>query len=160
MIQVPGAEEIGKTTRSFFDSMREHPVTLALVLTNVLLVAFLFYSGAAQLAQRQSTTETIITWQKATDQLMANCVSQEVTKMMLDNMQRITETMLATAGTDIKRMQEAIDRERERTRHLTDEYLKRIPPYSPQQEPPRLQRDISGQPIAGMPVHELFHIPP
>ena len=86
--------------------------------------------------------------------------------MMLDNMQRITETMLATAGSDVKRMQEAIDRERERTRHLTDEYLKRIPPYSPQQEPPRLQRDIGGEPLApiepqaGMNVHELFHIPP
>ena len=76
---------------------------------------------------------------------------------MFDNMQKITETMLATAGTDIKRMQEAIDRERERTKHLTDEYLKRMLP--PQAEP-RLQRDISGQPIAGMPVHELFHIPP
>ena len=49
MIQVPGAEEIGKTTRSFFDSMREHPVTLALVLTNVLLV------GVPILQRRRAT---------------------------------------------------------------------------------------------------------
>ena len=92
---------------------------------------------------------------------MANCVSQDVTKMMLDNMQLITTTMLTAAAKDIKRMQKAIETERDRTRQLTDEYLKRVPQVPPQ---PRLQRDISGEPPiepqAGINVHELFHIPP
>lgn len=156
MIQVPGAEEIGKTTRSFFDALKDQPLSLALVAMNVLLVAFLWYSQHEVLAQRQVTTDTIIKWQQATDNLMANCVSQEVTKMMLENMQLITTTMLTAAQKDVERMQKAIEMERDRTRQLTDEYLRRVPP-SPS---PRLQRDISGEPQAGMNVHELFHIPP
>ena len=66
--------------------------------------------------------------------------------------------MLATAGTDIKRMQEAIDSERERTKHLTDEYLKRMLPTA-----------AAGAAIAarhlrpadcGHAGYDLFHMPP
>ena len=39
---------------------------------------------------------------------MASCVSHDVTKMMLDNMQRITETMLTAEQKEIARMQRVI----------------------------------------------------
>ena len=128
---IPGAEEVGKTTRSFFDALKEQPLSLALVVMNFLLVAFLFYSGGQQLAQRQQTTDIIIQWQKQTDQLMANCVSQDVTKMVIDNIQRVTETMLATAQKDIERMQKAIDIERANSQRIVEEQLKRLQRYQP-----------------------------
>lgn len=104
-------------------------MSLALVVINFLLVAFLFYSGSATLTQRAAMTDLIVGWQRDTDKLMANCVSQDVTKMMLDNMQKITETMLGTAQKDIERMQTAIEKERETVRKLIEQML-------PVQRPP------------------------
>jgi hypothetical protein len=48
------------------------------------LIAFLFYSGSAQLGQRAETTKAVIAWQTATDTLMANCVSKDVVELVLD----------------------------------------------------------------------------
>jgi hypothetical protein len=131
MIGIPGADEIGKTTRSFFDALKDQPLSLALVAMNLLLITFMFYTGSQQLQQRAATTDQIVKWQQDTDRLMASCVSQEVTRMMLDNMQRITETMLATAQKDIDRMQRAIEVERETNRKLVEESLKRMQRYQP-----------------------------
>lgn len=121
-------EQVGQTTRSFFDVLRDQPLSLALVVMNFLLVAFLFYSGTAQLKQRQETTAQIIKWQQDTDKLMANCVSKEVTDMMLNNVQRITETMLANTQLEIARMQTAIEAERARNAKLAEQLLEMIKP--------------------------------
>jgi hypothetical protein len=131
---IPGGDisgEAGRTARSFVDALKEQPLSLALVVMNFALVAFLFYSGAQQLAQRQWTTDNIINWQKGTDALMANCVSMEVNKLMLDNMQKITQTMLDTAQRDLERMQKAIDLERDQNRKLVDDAMKRLQRYVP-----------------------------
>jgi hypothetical protein len=74
---------------------------------------------------------------------MASCVSHEVTKMMLDNMQRITETMLTAEQKEIARMQRVIDQERERNTRLQraipgmppDDEIKTPPQYPPMADP-------------------------
>ena len=83
------SEETGKTVRGFFDTLKEQPLSLALVVMNFLLVAFLFYSGAAQLSQRQETTKMIIAWQQDTDKLMASCVSADIMRLVLDALNEI-----------------------------------------------------------------------
>jgi hypothetical protein len=131
---IPGAEEIGKTTRSFFEIFREgaNPQSLALIAVVAGLVVLLYYSQSQTLEQRRETSALIIGWQRDTDKLMANCVSQDVTKMMMDNIQTVTKTMLDTAQTDITRMQGAIDKEREINRQMLERL---IPPARPQSFP-------------------------
>jgi len=158
---IPGADEIGKTTRSFFDALKDQPLSLALVVV-ILAMAFLVYYQTSQtLHQRAAMTDLIVGWQRETDKLMSSCVSMDVTKLMLDNMQKITETMIKTAQGDLTRMQEAIDKERELNRKLIDEQLKRLQQYQP---PPGLSftphRNISDPLVVPDPAHQLFHTPP
>jgi hypothetical protein len=42
-------EEVGQTTRSFFETMKDQPAVLALIISNFALLAFIFYAlqGAA-----------------------------------------------------------------------------------------------------------------
>lgn len=124
-------QEVSKQVGGFMEVMRSQPLSLALVVMNFLLVAYLFYAGGQQLSQRQYTTDQIIKWQQDTDKLMANCVSKEVTSMMLDNMQRITETQISAAQKDLNRMQAAVDAERELNRRLVEESIKRLQRYQP-----------------------------
>ena len=114
----PIADEIGQTARSVVAVMKDSPLLLSLVIINFALVAFMFYTNNQVLTQRQSALNQIVDWQKSTDTLMANCVSMEVTKMTLDNMQRITETMLAAEQKEVQRLQKVIDQEREFNRSL------------------------------------------
>jgi hypothetical protein len=127
---IPGAEEVGKTARSFFEILRESPLSLALVGVIAGLVVLLYYSQANTLEQRRETSALIIAWQRDTDKLMANCVSQDVTKMMLDNVQNVTKTMLDTAQKDIERMQHAVDKERDANRALMDRLIPAPRPQS------------------------------
>ena len=158
---IPGVEEVGKTTRSFFDALKDQPLSLALVVV-ILAMAFLVYYQTSQtLQQRAAMTDLIVNWQRETDKIMSSCVSMDVTKLMLDNMQKITETMIKTAQGDLTRMQEAIDKERELNRKLIDEQLKRLQQYQP---PPGLSftphRNISDPLVVPDPAHKLFHTPP
>ena len=145
MITVPGMDEIGKTTRSFFDVFREgaNPLSLALVAVVAGLIVLLYYSQTSTLEQRRETSALIIKWQTDTDKLMANCVSSDVTKMIIDNIQRVTETMLATAQRDIDRMQKAIDTERANSQRIVEEQLKRLQRYQPPPGLPFGQRNIA-----------------
>jgi septal ring factor EnvC (AmiA/AmiB activator) len=147
---IPGADEVGKTTRSFFDALKDQPLSLALVVMNFALVAYMFYSGGQLTTQRAETTKMIVDWQQKTDTLMANCVSAEVTKLVLDNLQRTTETMLNAEQKEIARMQQAINEERQRNNALNQRLLDALTRSEP---PPKLQRNISG------PLVELLPYP-
>ena len=125
----PIADEIGETARSIVAVMKDSPLLLSLVIINFALVAFMFYTNNQVLQQRQSALNQIVEWQKSTDTLMANCVSMEVTKMTLDNMQRITETMLAAEQKEVQRLQKVIDAEREFNRSLLPNFPR--PPSVP-----------------------------
>ena len=81
-------EEIGRTTRSFFEALKEQPLSIALVVMNFVLLGFLFYSGATTASARQDTVKMIIAWQEKTDTLMANCVSKDVLDSVVDALQK------------------------------------------------------------------------
>ena len=81
-------QETGKQVGTFFHIMREHPLALALVVSNFILLGFLFYSGSSQLAQRRETVDLIVKWQSATDKLMAQCVSSDIMQMVLNALER------------------------------------------------------------------------
>jgi uncharacterized sodium:solute symporter family permease YidK len=81
-------EEVGQTARSVVEVMKESPLSLALVVMNMALVIFLFYSNNQVLVQRQSALNQIVEWQKGTDTLMASCVSIEVMKLVVDALER------------------------------------------------------------------------
>ena len=80
--------EAGKTARSFMDALKEQPLSLALVVMNFALVAYLFYSGSSITEQRNETTRMIVAWQKETDTLMANCVSKDVLDTIVGALER------------------------------------------------------------------------
>jgi hypothetical protein len=107
--------------------MKAQPLSLALVVMNFGLVAFLFYSNSQVLSQRQNALDQIVKWQQSTDVIMASCVSHDVTKMMLDNMQKITETMLNAEQKEVQRLQRVIDEERTRNNELTRQRLTPAP---------------------------------
>lgn len=124
-------EQVGQTTRSFFDALKDQPLSLALVVV-ILAMAFLVYYQTSQtLAQRASMTELIVGWQRDTDKLMANCVSKEVMDSTLSNMQKITETMLASTANEIARMDKIISAEREKNFTLQQQMLEMLKPRTP-----------------------------
>lgn len=85
----PGVtEEVGKTTRGFFDVLKDQPLSLSLVVMNFLIVAYLFYSGAQQLSQRKEMAEMIVQWSKETDKILGSCVSIETMKLVVDALER------------------------------------------------------------------------
>jgi hypothetical protein len=85
------SEEIGHTTRSFFEVMKESPLALGLIISNFILLGYLFYSGSTYSAARKETTDLIVQWQREADKLMASCVSSEIMKMVLDALERDRE---------------------------------------------------------------------
>jgi len=166
------SKEVGETTRSFFGVMRENPLSLALVVVVFALAAMLYYTGAATLEQRSTMANMIIQWQKEQQVILGGCVSADVTKNMMDNMQRITDTMLTYNNKEIIRMQEAIDKERDRSfrlREMREQELQRqIPtPTLPQPEKQGLPKwlPLDGvewqmPTVQAFPEHELFKMPP
>lgn len=85
----PGiSEEVGKASHTFMEIMRAQPLSLALVVMNMLLLGFLWYSNSVQLKQRKETVELIVKWQQESDRLMANCVSKDVMQIVVDALER------------------------------------------------------------------------
>lgn len=84
----PIAEEVGKASHTFMDIMRQQPLSLALVVMNMLLLGFLWYSNSIQLSQRKETVDLIVGWQREADKLMADCVSKDVMKIVVDALER------------------------------------------------------------------------
>lgn len=86
-------EETGKVARSFFKVMQTEPLSLALVVSNFVLLGYLFYSGASITSQRQETTKMIVGWQERTDVLMASCVSRDVLESVVGALERQLQEM-------------------------------------------------------------------
>lgn len=86
-------KEVGEATRTFFSTLKEQPLSLALVVMNFVLLTFLFYSGATSASSRQETVKMILGWQERTDQLMANCVSKDVLDSVVNALQHQLEEM-------------------------------------------------------------------
>lgn len=166
-------EEVGETTRSFFGVMGSNPLSLALVVVVFALSFMLYFSSAATLEQRSVMAKMIIQWQQEQQVILGGCVSADVSKNMMDNMQKITETMLSYNNAEIKRMQETIDKERDRSfrlRELRELELQKQIPTPPQPPQPEKQGLPKWLPLDGVewqmptaqafPEHELFKMPP
>jgi len=82
------AKETGETARSLFAVLKDQPLVLMMGLMNLLLVVFMFYYTSSILTQRAATTDQIVKWQTATDNLMANCVSKEVLEAVVGALER------------------------------------------------------------------------
>lgn len=150
-------EEVAKVVGGFTSIMGGQPLALALVVMNLVLLGYLFYIGSATNADRKSTVDLIISWQKDTDKLLANCVSGEVTRVMLDNMQRITETMLQAEQKEINRMQDAINNERNKSWELRErekqelDDLKKKRRGAPEEPPQPKAQNLSGEVFLPLP---------
>lgn len=90
-------EEAGKQVGVFMRIMEGQPLSLALVLMNLVLMALLFYASSQTLAQRKDIAQMIVTWQQATDNLMASCVSKDIMALVLDALARAREGGAARA---------------------------------------------------------------
>ena len=147
-------EEGAKAAGSVVTALGTQPLMLSMVVTNLLLLGLLYYVQASINKQRQETVGLIVHQQTDTEKLLANCVSADVTRMMLDNVQRVTDTMLSAEQKEIARMQEAINNERQKSWELRQreqkelDELKRQQP--PQDAPPRMQR-MSGHTVLPLP---------
>jgi hypothetical protein len=86
-------KEVGAATQTFFSTLREQPLSLALVVMNFVLLGYLFYYTSTILTQREVTTALIVGWQKETDKLMANCVSKEVLESVVGALERQLQEM-------------------------------------------------------------------
>jgi hypothetical protein len=127
-------EEVSRQVGTFMKTLEATPLSLALVVMNFALVAFLFYSNSQVLEQRQSALTQIVDWQQRTDSLMASCVSIEVMKLVVD----------------------ALERDRSLYRQMLPQQGPPAP--APPQEGPRLQ-DGNGKPVE-LPPLPLFTMPP
>jgi hypothetical protein len=161
-------EEAGKAVGGVVTAIGTQPLALALVVMNFVLLGYLFYTASSTNTQRKETTDLIVKWQQETDKLMVNCVSAEVSRSMMDNMQKITETMLNAEQKEITRMQEQINNERNRSWELRQREQKELDELKKQQQqdqPPRMQRMSSHSAFFPLPpVPEtspvLFHLKP
>lgn len=67
-------EEAGATARSIIDVLRSEPLSLALVVMNVLLLALFFYVIQTATSVRHAELERVFAAQEKTNQLLYNCV--------------------------------------------------------------------------------------
>lgn len=71
----PGiAEEVGKSTNFFMKIMKDQPLSLALVVMNVLLLMLFFYVIQTATDVRNKELERVFTAQAETNKLLFNCV--------------------------------------------------------------------------------------
>jgi len=80
--------ETSKQVGAFMRIMENQPLSLALVVMNFVLLAYLFYANAATTEQRSETAAKIVEWQQQTDKLMAACISGDIMQMVLNALER------------------------------------------------------------------------
>lgn len=154
-------EEVGKQVGSIVSVIGQQPLSLALVIMNLVLLGYLFYMGTSTTAQRKETTQLVIDWQKENGKILANCVSAETTRTMLDNMQKITDTMLTAEQKEIQRMQSTIDQERNRSWELRERERKELEQLKRErQEPPQPKAQRLSSPVFKLNLPPLPPLPP
>ena len=71
----PGAiEETGKVAIGIVDALKSTPMSIAMILTNVMLLVFLFYSQNQFYVQRQEITKMFIEEGRRVNELLSKCV--------------------------------------------------------------------------------------
>ena len=81
----PGpTEEVGKIAGSFIDSMKTQPLSLALVVMNIILLGYMFYIEMRFSEGRKYAFEQIIGQQKDMATMLAHCIPAEDIKKLLE----------------------------------------------------------------------------
>jgi hypothetical protein len=88
-------ETLGAAADTFMKIMDNQPLSLALVVMNLLLVWFIFKSTSMYNTARQEFSKILVEWQSKTQTIMADCVSKEVMEMVLKALERDRETYRA-----------------------------------------------------------------
>lgn len=71
----PGiGEEVGSTTRSFFDTMKAQPLVLAMVVANFGLITFMFFALSKAAEFRTSLINQNYEYQKSIADILSRCV--------------------------------------------------------------------------------------
>jgi len=79
----------------FMHIMGNQPLSLALVVMNLLLLWFQFKAAKSYEQSRKQTVELIVAWQKESQAIMADCVSKENLQAILGALERDRETYRA-----------------------------------------------------------------
>jgi hypothetical protein len=83
----PGpAEEAGKAVGSFMEVMRSQPLSLALVVMNVMLVAYLYYTESHYSEGRRLAFEKIIGQQEHMAEMLSHCIPAEDIKKLFEGL--------------------------------------------------------------------------
>ena len=87
----PGpSEELGKAAHTFMDAMRQEPLSLALVVMNVLLIAYLFFNEQKYIEGRRDLANQLFTHAKNTSDLLAKCIAVDDMNKLIEQMRRPT----------------------------------------------------------------------
>jgi hypothetical protein len=71
----PGVtEEVGKTTRSFFEAMKDQPALLVMAIANLALIIFMYFALSAAAGFRTELIKQSFEFQKQAADLLARCV--------------------------------------------------------------------------------------
>jgi hypothetical protein len=84
---------------TFMRIMSDQPLSLALVVVVLLLLYMMNKQFNAFSKARSEASAMIVTWQKETQQIMADAVSKEVMQMVLNALERDRETYRAMLPT-------------------------------------------------------------
>lgn len=80
----PGpVEEVGKATGMFMQVMKDQPLSLALCLMNVLLLALFFYVAKVATENRRHEFEQVLASQAEVNKLLYNCVPHSRTDLVV-----------------------------------------------------------------------------
>jgi hypothetical protein len=85
--------------KNFMEIMGGQPISLALVVCNLLLLWYCFKLTNSFSAARQETMQLVVQWQKESQAIMAGCVSKEVLDRILGALERDRETYRAMLPT-------------------------------------------------------------
>ena len=67
-------EEVGATTRSFFDTMRDQPATLAMIVANIAMLVFIFYALTKGAEFREQMLKQQFDFAHKVTDMLARCV--------------------------------------------------------------------------------------
>jgi hypothetical protein len=71
----PGVtEEVGATTRSFFEAMKQSPTLLAMIIANFGLICFMFFALKYAAEFRTSLINQNFEYQKSISEILSRCV--------------------------------------------------------------------------------------
>jgi hypothetical protein len=80
----PGpVDEAGKVAGGIVDSLKNQPLSLALVLMNCVLLLYLFYEAHNTTAARLDAVKSVLEMQREVQQLLARCVVPDQRRLEL-----------------------------------------------------------------------------